>query len=174
MQRESFGEEPCAIARTVDIIGDRWTPLVLRDVALGVTRFDAIQRDLGLSRKVLTQRLQHLLDHEVVTRTPYQDNPVRYDYTLTEKGLDLAMVLVAIQSFGDRWMFGPEESPLRWRHLGCGEISGAVLACEHCGEQVRPGDAVPLRGPGFDERRSPELGAAIDRFADLYDGLPAK
>lgn len=168
MQRDSFGEEPCAIARTTDIIGDRWTPMVLRDIALGVSRFDAIHRDLGLSRKVLAQRLQHLVDHEVIVRTPYQENPVRYDYTLTEKGTDLAMVMAAVQAFGDRWLFGEDERPLQWRHLGCGRIANAVLCCEHCGEQVRPGEAIPVRGPGFDESKAPELGPAIDRFAALF------
>ncbi len=163
----SFDDMQCSIARTLDIIGDRWTPLVLRDIALGVSRFDAIQRDLGLSRKVLAQRLQALVDHDVVRRTPYQENPPRYDYTLTEKGTDLAMVLLAIQTFGDRWAFGEVGPPLQWRHLGCGEISSPVVCCEHCGEQVRPGDAVPVQGPSFDRETAPELAAAIDRWQTL-------
>lgn len=163
----SFDDMQCSIARTLDIIGDRWTPLVLRDIALGVSRFDAIQRDLGLSRKVLAQRLQALVDHGVVGRTPYQENPPRHDYTLTEKGTDLAMVLLAIQTFGDRWAFGEAGPPLQWRHLGCGEISSPVVCCEHCGEQVRPGDAVPVPGPSFDRETAPELAAAIDRWQTL-------
>src|SRR5690242_6967986 len=118
MQRSDFGDQPCSLARTLDIIGDPWTPLVLRDVAIGISRFDAIQRNLGLSRKVLTQRLQLLIEHEVVARTAYQDNPVRYDYALTEKGNDMAMVLIAIQNFGDKWIFGESGPPLLWRHLG--------------------------------------------------------
>jgi DNA-binding HxlR family transcriptional regulator len=160
----SFSEMHCSIARTVDFIGDRWTPLVLRDIALGVSRFDAIQRDLGISRKVLTQRLQTLVDHDVVSRTAYQQNPPRHDYTLTEKGNDLAMVLVALQSFGDKWVFGPSDVPMQWRHLACGEVSEPVTCCSHCGAQVRPGDAVPVRGPGFDETTWPEIGPAIDRL----------
>lgn len=169
MQRSDFSEMHCSVARTLDIVGDRWTPLVLRDVALGVTRFDAIQRDLGLSRKVLAQRLAHLVDHGVVEKVPYQQNPVRHDYLLTEKGRDLAMVLVAIQTFGDRWTFGPSGPPVQWRHLACGEIAGVVHACSHCGEQVAVGDAVPVKGPSFEEADSPELSAAIDRFAGLVE-----
>jgi DNA-binding HxlR family transcriptional regulator len=164
---KSFADIPCSIARTVDLIGDRWTPLVVRDVALGVSRFDALQRNLGISRKVLTERLQTLVEQGVVSRTPYQDNPPRHDYRLTEKGNDLAMVLVAIQTFGDKWAFGEEGPPLLWRHLGCGEISVPVACCAHCGEQVRPGDAVPLRGPSFDDEQLPETAAAIDRLAGL-------
>lgn len=167
MQRSDFGDQPCSVARTLDIIGDRWTPLVLRDVAMGVSRFDAIQRNLGLSRKVLSQRLQLLLEHEVIDRTAYQDNPVRHDYALTEKGRDLAMVLVAIQAFGDKWIFAEAGPPLLWRHLGCGEVSSVVACCAHCGEQVRPGDAIPLRGPSADDTAYPELAVVLDRFAEL-------
>jgi DNA-binding HxlR family transcriptional regulator len=165
---KSFAEMHCSIARTLDIIGDRWTPLVLRDIALGLSRFDAIHRDLGISRKVLAQRLQALVEHGVVSRTPYQDNPPRHDYALTEKGMDLAMVLVAIQSFGDKWVFGQAAAPMQWRHLACGQISSPVASCDHCGAQVRPGDAIPVRGPGFDDESSPELGAAIERIEALF------
>lgn len=167
MQRADFSEMHCSVARTLDIIGDRWTPLILRDVALGVTRFDAIQRDLGLSRKVLAQRLAHLVDHEVVEKVAYQEHPVRHDYVLTAKGRDLAMVLIAIQSFGDTWMFGPSGPPLQWQHLACGQVAGVVHACEHCGEPVAVGDAVPVKGPSFEEADAPELSAAIDAFAEL-------
>jgi DNA-binding HxlR family transcriptional regulator len=164
MDRLPFSDRKCSIARTVDIVGDRWTPLIVRDVALGISRFDAIQRNLGVSRKVLTQRLQLLLDHEVITRTEYQDNPPRFDYSLTEKGNDLAMVVLAIQQFGDKWSFSQAGPPLLWRHLGCGEISNPVVCCDKCGEVARPGEAVPLRGPSFDEDVYPEVGPAIDRI----------
>ena len=165
----SFRDMPCSIARTLDVIGDKWTPLVVRDIALGVSRFDAIQRDLHVSRKVLSQRLQALLDADVITRTPYQDNPPRHDYALTEKGNDLAMVLVAIQAFGDKWSFGQDGPPLLWRHLACGEVSTPVACCDRCGEPVRPGDAVPLRGPSADESAYPELSAAVERLEALLD-----
>lgn len=167
MDRLTFADQHCSVARTLDIIGDRWTPLILRDVALGVSRFDAIQRNLGLSRKVLAQRLALLVKHGVVERARYQDNPVRHDYLLTEKGRDLAMVLFAIQSFGDKWMFGTDGPPLEWRHLGCGEITGIVACCENCGDQVQVGDAVPLKGPSFDDSEAPELALAIDRLGAM-------
>lgn len=167
MQRSSFGEQACSVARTLDIIGDRWTPLVLRDIAIGISRFDAIQRDLGLSRKVLTQRLASLVDHEVVVRVPYSEHPPRYDYRLTEKGNDLAMVLLAMQQFGDKWIFG-NQAPIAWRHLSCGQISTSAPCCDHCGAQVRPGEAIPLRGPSFDEESSPVVAEALDRIAAVF------
>lgn len=166
MQRSDFGDQPCSVARTLDIIGDRWTPLVLRDIALGLSRFSLIQRDLGLSRKVLAQRLGALLEHGVIDRVPYQEHPVRYDYALTEKGGDLAMVLLALQAFGDKWFFGEQGPPLQWRHRDCGEIARLATCCENCGKTVRAGDAIPLPGPGFEPERAPELAAAVARYTE--------
>ncbi len=165
MQRTTFGEQNCSVARTLDIVGDRWTPLVVRDIALGISRFDTIQRDLGISRKVLTQRLEALVEHDVVTRVAYQENPPRFDYRLTSKGNDLAMVVLALQQFGDTWSFGSQGPPIQWRHLGCGQISAPVACCDSCGEPVRPGDAIPMRGPSFDDEKSPEIAVALDRIA---------
>ena len=161
MPRSSFAEMQCSVARTLDIVGDTWTPLVLRDIALGISRFDAIQRNLGLSRKVLAQRLRSLVEHDVVSRTTYQSAPVRYDYRLTEKGKDLAMVLIAMQRFGDKWVFGPERAPVVWHHLACGQQSEPVLCCDKCGQPVGPDDAIPGPGPGFDPALNPELTALL-------------
>lgn len=157
----------CSVARTLDVIGDRWSPLVLRDVALGVSRFDALQRDLGISRKVLAQRLQALVEHGVLRKDAYSEHPPRFDYRLTEKGSDLAMVVLALQQFGDKWSFGEEGPPLLWRHLACGGLSTPVVCCDQCGEQVHPGDAVPLKGPSFREQDAPELSAALDALQEL-------
>ena len=167
MQRTSLPDQPCSVARTLDIIGDRWTALILRDIAIGISRFDAIQGDLGLSRKVLTQRLAYLVEQNVVVRVPYQDNPPRHDYRMTEKGNDLAMVLLALQQFGDKWAYGGAP-PIQWRHLACGEVSTPVACCDHCGEPVRPGDAIPLRGPSFDDDAAPAVGAALDQIAAVF------
>ena len=167
MPRSTLSGQPCSVARTLDIIGDRWTPLVLRDIAIDISRFDAIQADLGLSRKVLAQRLANLVEHEVVVKVEYQDNPPRYDYRLTEKGNDLAMVLLAIQQFGDKWVFGGE-APIVWKHLSCGQVSTPVQVCDHCGERVRPGEAVPLRGPSFSDDAAPLVGEALDQIASAF------
>jgi DNA-binding HxlR family transcriptional regulator len=167
MQRTTLAEQSCSVARTLDIIGDRWTALVLRDIAIGISRFDAIQSDLGISRKVLAQRLAQLVEQDVLTRVAYSEHPPRHDYRLTEKGNDLAMVLLAMQQFGDKWAYGGS-APIRWRHLGCGQVGTAVPCCEHCGEPVRPGDAVPLRGPGFEEDSAPVVGAALDSIAAAF------
>jgi DNA-binding HxlR family transcriptional regulator len=169
MQRSDFSEMQCSVTRALDVFGDTWTPLVLRDIALGISRFDAIQRNLGLSRKVLTQRLNALVEHGVVQRTPYQDNPPRHDYTLTEQGTDLAMVLVVLQAYGDKWILGKDNAPLVWKHLTCGHLSSPVLCCDRCGEQIRPEDALPLPGPGFVAHEFPVLGEILQSLAAMAE-----
>jgi DNA-binding HxlR family transcriptional regulator len=153
----------CSIARTLDVIGDAWTPLILRDIAFGITRFDAIQRDLGISRKVLSERLASLVEHGVLQRAPYQDKPARYDYFPTEKGADLAFVLLAMQAWGDRWIFGEDGPPVLFRHEPCGEVISPVSACSHCGERLEIADLTPLVGPSFDPGPDSEIPAAFER-----------
>lgn len=140
MQRTSFKDMRCPIAQTLEVIGDWWTPLILRDIAFGLTRFDAIQRDLGISRKVLTDRLTSLLEHEVLERVPYSEKPARYDYVLTEKGADLGQVLLAMKAWGDRWALGDEGTRVEIRHRTCGGMTAVQLRCGCCGEELHPRD----------------------------------
>ncbi|MFF4584708.1 winged helix-turn-helix transcriptional regulator [Streptomyces sp. NPDC001388] len=105
-RRTSLEDSGCAIAQALDVVGDWWTLLIVRDAARGVHRFDALQHELGLSRKVLTERLRLLVEAEVLTRVPYQERPVRYEYRLTAKGRALLPVLVALQDWGDAWVLG--------------------------------------------------------------------
>ncbi len=166
MSRASLDDMNCSIARTLDVIGDAWTPLILRDVAVGITRFDAIQRDLGISRKVLSERLAALVAHDVLQRVPYQDKPARFDYYPTEKGADLSFVLLAMQAWGNRWAFGEDGPPILIRHEACGELIEAVPACSSCGERLNVADITPLRGPSFEPGPgTSEVSAALDRRA---------
>jgi DNA-binding HxlR family transcriptional regulator len=147
MQRTNFGGMACSIARTLDVIGEPWSPLVLRDVWAGLTRFEQIQADLGISRKVLTERLNHLVERGVLERRPYDRRP-RHEYVLTERGAELAEVLMAMAGWGDRWLAGEAGPPVLYRHHACGEVSGAGLHCTHCGERMHAGDVDLLPGPG--------------------------
>ncbi len=156
----------CSVARTLDVIGEWWTPLIVRDLSLGISRFDAIQRDLGISRKVLTERLGRLVDHGVVERVAYQQNPPRYDYRLTEKGIELALVLVALKTWGDRWAADEAGPPLLFRHDACGAIADPILTCSGCGQPLTPVDVTPLAGPGAtDAAGTREVPAALARIA---------
>ena len=147
MQRTNFAEMKCSIARTLDVIGEPWSPLILRDVFVGFTRFDQIQRDLGISRKVLTERLDHLVAHGVLERRPYDRRP-RYEYVLTPKGTELVDVLMVMVGWGDKWLAGEAGPPVLYRHHTCGEISHVDLRCAHCGEPMHARDVDVLPGPG--------------------------
>jgi DNA-binding HxlR family transcriptional regulator len=148
MGKTSFGDFTCSIARTLAVVGERWTLLILRDVFVGVNRFDDIQRDLGIARNVLTERLESLVWEGVLERRAYQDRPLRYEYVLTEKGRDLQSVLLTLLAWGDRWESGRDGPPLRLRHETCGKATTAEVVCSGCGEPLRPGELTAHGGPG--------------------------
>ncbi|MFF4184283.1 winged helix-turn-helix transcriptional regulator [Streptomyces sp. NPDC001691] len=108
--RTRLDDEHCAIAQALDVVGDGWTLLIVRDAARGVHRFDALQRELGMSRKVLTERLKLLVECGVLAREPYQERPVRHEYRLTARGRALLPVLIALQDWGDTWVLGEGET----------------------------------------------------------------
>ena len=147
MQRTQFGEMACSIARTLDIVGEPWSPLILRDVFVGITRFDQIQQELGISRKVLTERLKWLVANDVLERRPY--SPGRYEYVLTEKGTELVELLMVMVKWGDRWTAGDAGPPVLYRHRACGEIARVELTCSACREPMGPADVDVLPGPGM-------------------------
>jgi DNA-binding HxlR family transcriptional regulator len=148
MKWEDLAAEPCSVARTVAVIGDRWTLLVLRDCFLGVRRFEAFQERLGISRTIIAERLKLLVDEGVLAKIPYQDRPVRHEYRLTEKGLALHPVVMSIVHWGDRFYAGEAGAPLLHRHRTCGHDFHPVMTCSECGEAVGPRDVEPHAGPG--------------------------
>jgi DNA-binding HxlR family transcriptional regulator len=127
----------CSIQRTLDVIGDRWTLLILRDVFRGVRRFSQIQNDLGIAKNLLTDRLGSLVASGVVERVPYQDRPVRHEYRLTEKGRALSPALVALMRWGDVWC-GDEGAPVELVHDDCGTRLELQPWCTTCNEPVAP------------------------------------
>lgn len=135
MRRTSFADMNCSVARTLEVVGEWWTMLVIREAFNGVRRFDDFQGRLGIARNVLAARLQSLVDHGVLERRQYQDRPPRCEYRLTEKGRDLYPVLVSMLTWGDRWTAGPEGPPVRLTHE-CGHDPQATLVCGHCGEKL--------------------------------------
>jgi DNA-binding HxlR family transcriptional regulator len=147
MQRTNFGAMACSIARTLDVIGEPWSPLILRDVWAGFTRFEQLQADLGISRKVLTERLNHLVERGVLERRPYDRRP-RYEYVLTEKGAELRDLLMVMVAWGDKWLAGDAGPPVLYRHHTCGELTRVDLRCAHCGQPMHASDVDLLPGPG--------------------------
>ena len=138
----------CSIARTLDVIGEPWSPLILRDVFVGINRFDQLQDDLGISRKVLTERLKWLVDQEVLRREQYSDRPPRFAYQLTQKGRELCDLLLVMAAWGDRWTAGADGPPVLYRHHHCGAVSHVELHCSECDQPMRASDVdvVPGRG----------------------------
>ncbi len=136
MKWEDLAQEPCSVARSVAVIGDRWTLMILRDCFLGVRRFEAFQERLGISRTIIADRLKHLTEEGVLRRVGYQEHPVRHEYRLTDKGLDLHPVVMAIVHWGDRHYAGEAGPPLLHRHKTCGCDFHPVQTCSECGEPV--------------------------------------
>ncbi|GAA1670894.1 helix-turn-helix domain-containing protein [Fodinicola feengrottensis] len=138
----------CSIARATDLFGDAWTALIMRDVLAGLTRFDDLAYDLGISRKVLAARLARLVAEQVLVRERYQEHPPREHYLPTEKGKDLYPVLLALMNWGDRWYAGQDGPPAVIRHLGCAHVTTPVTGCGHCGEPLTLDNTTQLPGPG--------------------------
>jgi DNA-binding HxlR family transcriptional regulator len=140
----------CAIGATVGLIGERPTFLVLREAFNGVRRFADMQRRIGMPRQVLSDRLARLVDEGLLRKVPYRESGQRsrYEYRLTEKGLDLYPVLVALMEWGDRYAVGPVGPQILLRHRDCGEPVGLQMACRagHVLESAR--EVTPVPGPG--------------------------
>jgi DNA-binding HxlR family transcriptional regulator len=145
--RTSFETIDCSIARTMAILGEPWTALILRDLFIGITRFDALHSHLGVSRKVLTARLSRLADDQIVVKRAYTQRPERFDYVLTGKGWQLCDILLAITAWGDQWTTSQAGAPALLRHRHCGHPTTAEIRCSHCGEPLHAADTevTPLR-----------------------------
>lgn len=136
MTPRAYDQADCSIAATLSVIGERWTLLILREAFMRVRRFEQMQRNLGIARNILADRLQTLVGEGILERRRYQDRPPRFEYRLTEKGLDLYPILVGVLRWGDKHLAGDSGPPLVLVHQGCGHVSEPVLACSHCGERI--------------------------------------
>ena len=148
MQRTDFARMECSIARSLAVAGEPWSPLIVRDVYVGINRFEDMQRDLGISRKVLAERLRTLMAAGILERRPYSERPPRYEYALTEMGSELMDVLMAMVRWGDRWT-ATDGPPTLYRHRACGKIARVEPVCSECGEPMHSGDVDVEAGPGF-------------------------
>lgn len=136
MARKSLTHLECSVANTVEVVNDSWSVLILRDAFLGIRRFDQFVESLGIARNTLASRLERLVGKGMLEMIPYQDNPVRYEYKLTEKGKDLFDVLVTLWAYGERWTPPADPEHQRVFHVDCGHEAVAVTHCGHCGERL--------------------------------------
>ena len=147
MRYEELIDQPCSISRPLAVLGDRWTFVIVKQAFAGVRRFEDFQASLGISRSRLTDRLDRLVEHGILDRVPYRDGRTRHEYRLTDKGIELYPVLIAIRDWGDRHM-APDGPPVHYRHAGCGGEAHVTLACDRCGDELTARDVVPEAGPG--------------------------
>ncbi|MEM9291087.1 MAG: helix-turn-helix domain-containing protein [Acidobacteriota bacterium] len=164
MERKRFTAAPCSIARSLDILGDWWSPLILRECLYGTHRFDQMQRWLGIGRNILTRRLALLVEQGVLERRQYQDRPPRFEYHLTDKGYAAAKLLVAMMPFGEEWLF-EEDEPIRLYDRETDRRVRPVLVDAETGEPIDPRQLYPGPGPAFpadtDVRR--------ERFVEYFE-----
>jgi DNA-binding HxlR family transcriptional regulator len=141
MLPRTYDGQNCSIAKSLELLGERWTLLVIRDAFLGTRRFEAFAERLDIARNVLTSRLARLVEEDVLEKVRYQERPARYEYRLTGKGLDLWPVIVALLQFGDRY-YAPAGPPVILRHRGCGGEVDERRLCRECGAALTARDAV--------------------------------
>jgi DNA-binding HxlR family transcriptional regulator len=143
----TYDEQNCSIARSLELIGERWTILIIRDVFLCLRRFDDIQRDLGVSRGILSDRLDRLIESGILERRLYQERPERYEYRLTDKGRDLWPITIGLLKWGDRY-YAENGPPRVILHRGCGGEVTERLRCAKCGADLTARDVEARPGPG--------------------------
>lgn len=150
MSWDKVGDMPCSVARSLSVLGDRWTLLIIRNAFLQVRRFADLQSQLGIPKHLLSTRLKRLVDDGVLRKVQYQPSPARYEYKLTEKGRDLYPVILALLAWGDKWLDEGRGAPLLYRHKTCGHVFTPTLACSACGEAIASARDVALEpGPGL-------------------------
>jgi len=149
----------CSVAQCLEVVGEWWSMLIIRDAFLGVHRFDDFQERLGISRNILNQRLRRLVDEGVLQKVPYSERPPRYEYRLTDKGLALWPVLTAMRQWGDTYA-APDGPPVEVVHKECGHSAQVVATCSSCGEAIGPRDVYAVAGPGATDPLPPRVGTA--------------
>jgi DNA-binding HxlR family transcriptional regulator len=148
MLGNDYKNQTCSIAGALEVVGERWSLLIVRNVFLGLRRFDQIQASLGIARNVLQARLRKLIDEGVLERVAYQERPARYEYRLTEKGIDLWPVVHSLMQWGDRHTPPSGGPAVIVEHRGCGGRVDEHRICERCGKPLQARDAVAKPGPG--------------------------
>ena len=154
MERKSFAEMDCSVAQCLEVVGEWWSMLIIRDTFLGVSRFEEFPRRLRISRNILRERLNSLVNAGVLERVPYSAHPPRDDYKLTPKGRDLWPVLTAMRQWGDDYA-APSGPPIDLVHRSCGEVTHAEMVCAGCGEQLTSRNVKAVAGAGHEGNSLP-------------------
>lgn len=152
MRSKSFAGMACSIAGVLDAVGDRWAMLILRDLSLGLSKYEELRKSTGVTHATLSDRLGHLEENELIERRQYQTGPDRYEYILTRRGWDIVLVIQALAQVGDKWAIaGDAGPPLRFINKNSGRPVKVALVDDKSGEVVRLRDVRPQAGPGADD-----------------------
>jgi DNA-binding HxlR family transcriptional regulator len=152
MRSKSFEGMACSIAGVLDAVGDRWAMLILRDLSLGLSKYEELRKSTGVTHATLSDRLGHLEENELIERRQYQTGPDRYEYILTRRGWDMVLVIQALAQVGDKWAIaGDAGPPLKFINKNSGRPVKVALVDDKSGEVVRLRDVRPQAGPGADE-----------------------
>ena len=152
MRSKSFAGMACSIAGVLDAVGDRWAMLILRDLSLGLSKYEELRKSTGVTHATLSDRLKHLEENELIERRQYQSAPDRYEYLLTRKGRDVILVIQALAQVGDKWAItGNAGPPLKFINKNSGRPVKLALVDDKSGEAVRLRDVQPQAGPGADD-----------------------
>ena len=162
MRWSEIGDQACPVARSLSILGDRWTMLVIREAFWRVRRFEQFQERTGAPRPVLAERLKMLVDEGVLERRRYSERPERFEYRLTDKGIDLYPVVISLLEWGERWMTDEDAAPVvELRHRSCGATIHPHLACPACGDPLTARDIEAVdRRPDIAPAAPPGVSAA--------------
>ncbi|MGX1549085.1 winged helix-turn-helix transcriptional regulator [Streptomyces adustus] len=144
-----FSDQTCSVARSLEVVGERWSLLIVRDILLGINRFDDLVSSLGITRTVLSNRLHHLVDEGVLEKRVYQNGPNRSEYLLTDKGMGLTPVIAHLMWWGDSHYPEAEGPPRVLLHHPCGGAVSGRFFCSGCASQVEPGEVMTRSGPGL-------------------------
>jgi len=148
MDVRDFPRDTCSVASTLEFIGERWTMHVLREAFIGVRRFEDFRRNIGVAKNILSDRLNKLVAGGILERRLYSERPPRYEYRLTEKGLDLYGILIELMRWGNKWAPSPNGPGVMLQHKTCGKVIEPALVCPECGEALHPRNMRALPGPG--------------------------
>lgn len=164
MKRASFKEMDCSIAQSLEVVGEWWSLLIVREVLTGRRRFDELQADLGIARNVLTDRLNRLVDEGILEKVDIGQRGTRYEYRATEAGIELVGVLRELMAWGDKWRSGERTPMTELRHQQCGSVMHQVSVCSECGEPLTPRNVTAHPGPDWvDDESHPINKAAANR-----------
>lgn len=168
MKMERFDPLNGSIAHVLDIIGEGWSLLIIREAFFGIRRFEEFQRQLGIARNILTSRLKKLCENEILERVPIKQGAKRHEYLLTNKGKELMPLLIALTQWGDKWIYGEGQEPIIFRDREQGQPISQIRVHAQDGRELRPRDIMPTAGPGANEQARERL-TELAELAQEFD-----